>query len=128
MRWLPRPGLLLLAVLLVTPAACRKATPPPAPADISQPVSSAPAVSPLIPAAPIAGTVPELPKGLQLRVEPSVLKLPRGGSARVKLIAVRTGYQGPVSLELGNLPGQVTAVKATLAPADTVREIEVKAA
>src|SRR5262249_55061784 len=109
MRLLARPGLLLLAVVIVTPAACRKATPPPDPTNTPRPAPPPPPARPTLAPTPRGpGATPPLPQGLQLRAEPAVLRVSPGGSARVKLVAVRAGYQGPVSIELGDLPGQVT--------------------
>jgi hypothetical protein len=64
-----------------------------------------------------------------LRVEPTVLTLAPGDKAKAKVIAVRkAGYQGPIEVELRNLPANVTAPKATIAMGQTAVEIEVTAA
>jgi hypothetical protein len=52
---------------------------------------------------------------LALQVEPAVLKLTPGGKGTIKVQATRKGgYQGPIALELKNLPANVTAAKATI--------------
>jgi hypothetical protein len=64
-----------------------------------------------------------------LQVEPAVLKLTPGGKAKLKVTAVRKGgYQGPIAVELKNLPANVTAAKGTIAMAQNSAEIEVTAA
>jgi hypothetical protein len=64
-----------------------------------------------------------------LQAELAVLKLAAGGKAKVKVTAVRkAGYQGPIAVELRNLPANVTGSKATIAMGQTVAEIEVTAA
>jgi hypothetical protein len=64
-----------------------------------------------------------------LRVEPAVLKLTPGGKTKAKVTALRrAGYQGPIEVELHNLPPNVTAPKATIAMGQTAAEIEVTAA
>jgi hypothetical protein len=64
-----------------------------------------------------------------LQAEPAVLKLIPGGKAKVKVTAARKGgYQGPIAVELKNLPPNVTAAKATIAMAQSAVEIEVSAA
>lgn len=65
----------------------------------------------------------------ELQVEPTVLKLAPGGKVKVKVTAVRkAGYQGPIEVELRNLPANVTAPKATIAMGQTAVEIEIAAA
>lgn len=64
-----------------------------------------------------------------LQIEPAPLKLTPGDKAKLKVTAVRKGgYAGPISLELRNLPANVTAAKATIAQGQTATEIDVTAA
>jgi hypothetical protein len=64
-----------------------------------------------------------------LKVAPAVLKVEIGAKAKMKVLATRKGgYQGPIALELRNLPANVTAPKATIAMAEAATEIEVSAA
>ncbi len=70
----------------------------------------------------------QLPAPFELRVEPSPLKLTPGSKTKVKVTATRTSYQGPITVELRNLPAQVTAPKATIDMGQTTVEIEVTAA
>jgi hypothetical protein len=64
-----------------------------------------------------------------LKVEPAPLKLPQGGKAKLKITATRkAGYQGPINLELRNLPANVAAPKAAIEMAQTAVEIEISAA
>jgi hypothetical protein len=77
--------------------------------------------------APPVSLVLTLPFTLQ--TEPALLKLMQGGKAKVKVTAVRkAGYQGPIAVELRNLPANVTASKATIAMGQSAAEIEVTAA
>jgi hypothetical protein len=80
-------------------------------------------------------TVTALPVSLvlalpfDLNVEPSPLKLVAGEKAKVKVTAVRKGgYQGPIEVELKNLPANVSAPKATIGMGETSTEIEVAVA
>ncbi len=54
------------------------------------------------------------PAPFELKVEPVPLKLTPGSKTTVKVTATRKGYEGPISVELRNLPAQVTAAKATI--------------
>jgi hypothetical protein len=77
--------------------------------------------------APAVELVVEVP--FALRFEPAVLQLTPGGKAKLKVLATRKGgYQGPIALELRNLPANVTAPKATIAQGQTTVDIEVAAA
>jgi hypothetical protein len=65
----------------------------------------------------------------ELKVEPAALTLEPGGKAKLKVIATRKGdYQGPIAVELRNLPAGVTAAKATIPMGQGMVEIEVSAA
>lgn len=64
----------------------------------------------------------------ELKVEPAPIKLAPGGKAKVKVTAVRKTYQGPIEVELRNLPANVTAAKVTIAKDQTAAEIEISAA
>jgi hypothetical protein len=65
----------------------------------------------------------------ELKVEPAPVKLSTGEKTKIKVTAVRkAGYQGPIALEVRNLPANVTASKATVAMGQTAAEIEVTAA
>jgi hypothetical protein len=64
-----------------------------------------------------------------LKVEPVPLKLPQGGKSKLKITATRkAGYQGPINVELRNLPANVTAPKAAIEMAQTAVEVEISAA
>jgi hypothetical protein len=64
-----------------------------------------------------------------LTTEPKPLTLMPGGKVKVKVNAVRkAGYQGPIAVELRNLPANVTAPKATIAMGQAFVEIEITAA
>jgi hypothetical protein len=64
-----------------------------------------------------------------LKVEPTALGLKPGGKAKLKVTATRQGgYQGPIAVELRNLPAGVTAPKATIAMGQAMVEVEVSAA
>jgi hypothetical protein len=64
---------------------------------------------------------------LELRVEPAAIKLPPGGTAKVKVTAVRKGYDGPIAVELKNLPLEVDASRATMAKGENSAEITITA-
>jgi hypothetical protein len=64
-----------------------------------------------------------------LKVEPVPLKITQGGKVKLKVIATRKGgYQGPINVELRNLPAKVTAMKGTIAQGQTTVEVEITAA
>lgn len=74
--------------------------------------------------APLVVTLP-----FELKVEPAPVKLTVGAKVKVKVSAVRKGgYQGPIAVEVRNLPANVTAAKATIAPGQAQVEVEVTAA
>jgi Bacterial pre-peptidase C-terminal domain len=63
-----------------------------------------------------------------LKVEPTALKIPQGGKAKIKITATRkAGYQGPIDLEVRNLPAKTTAPKANIAMGQDSAEVEVTA-
>jgi hypothetical protein len=65
----------------------------------------------------------------ELKVEPATLTLKPGGTAKLKVVATRKGgYQGPIAVELRNLPAGVTAAKATIPMGQGMVEVEVSAA
>jgi hypothetical protein len=64
-----------------------------------------------------------------LKVEPAMLSLPQGGKGTLKVVATRHGgYDGPVAVELRNLPAKVTAAKAVIAKGQSTAEVVVTAA
>ncbi len=64
-----------------------------------------------------------------LKIEPAALKLAPGAKMKLKILATRKGgYQGPIAVELRNLPANVTAPKATIAMGQNLVEVEVSAA
>ena len=64
-----------------------------------------------------------------LQVDAAPVKLLPGGKAKIKVSATRNGgYQGPITLEVRNLPGFVTAAKMTLAAGQDAAELELSAA
>jgi hypothetical protein len=73
---------------------------------------------------PLVVTLP-----FDLKVEPAAVKVVPGGKVKVNVSAVRKGgYQGPIAVEVRNLPANVTAAKATIPPGKTQVEVEVTAA
>jgi hypothetical protein len=63
-----------------------------------------------------------------LKVEPVPFKLGQGKKAKVKVTAARKGgYSGPITVQLRNLPANVTANPATIAAGKESVEIEVTA-
>jgi hypothetical protein len=63
-----------------------------------------------------------------LRVEPVPLTLTPGAKARLTVLAVRNRYDGPINVELRNLPAKVTAGKAVIPPGQGRVEVELAAA
>jgi hypothetical protein len=64
-----------------------------------------------------------------LKVEPAPLQVTQGAKAKLKVTAVRKGgYKGPITVQLRNLPANVTAPAATIAAGQTAVDIEVSAA
>jgi hypothetical protein len=65
----------------------------------------------------------------ELRVDPMALQIAAGAKSKLKVSATRKGgYQGPISLEVLNLPVNITAAKASIAMGQTAAEIELTAA
>lgn len=63
-----------------------------------------------------------------LAVEPAALKLTQGAKVKLKVTAARKTYQGPIAVELRNLPANVTAGKALIPMGQNAVEIELAAA
>jgi hypothetical protein len=64
----------------------------------------------------------------ELKAEGVPLKITQGGKAKLKVTVARKGYQGPITVEVKNLPGNVTAAKATIAKDQAAVEVDVSAA
>lgn len=77
-------------------------------------------------AAPASLVVVVVP--FELKVEPTPLKIQQGAKLKLKVTAARRAYQGPIVLEVRNLPTGVTAPKATIPQAGTMIEVELTAA
>ncbi len=69
-----------------------------------------------------------VPVPFDLKVEPAMVQLAPGAKVKLKVTATRKTYQGPIAVELRNLPANVTAPKATIAQGQVAVEIEVSAA
>jgi hypothetical protein len=63
----------------------------------------------------------------ELKLEPEVVKIKHGTTAKVKVTTTRKGYQGPIPITLRNLPTAVTAPKAAIAKGENSVEIELNA-
>jgi hypothetical protein len=61
--------------------------------------------------------------GLELKVEPALIKVGQGGSVMVKVTAARKGYTGPIEVELRNLPAELESTKRTIAEGENSVEI-----
>ena len=55
------------------------------------------------------------------------MKLTNGGNARVKVLAMRKGYEGAIAIELRDLPNGMTADKVSIGKREDRVEIEIKA-
>ncbi len=76
---------------------------------------------------PPANLVLVLP--FELKAEPAPFKLTAGAKAKLKVTAVRKGgYAGPITLQVRNLPPNVTAPAAAIPAGQTQVEIELTAA
>jgi hypothetical protein len=67
------------------------------------------------------------PRAVELKVEPAVIKVVQGGSTVVKVTAVRKGYNGPLSVDLRNLPAELESSKGTIAPDQTSVDLTISA-
>ncbi len=66
---------------------------------------------------------------VEVKAEPTPLMLKIGQKAKLKVTITRKGdFKGPVDIEVKNLPANVTAPKATIAPDKKEAEIELTAA
>lgn len=64
----------------------------------------------------------------QLKADAASLRITPGGKAKLKVSATRLGgYDGPIVIELRNLPANVTAAAATIAKGQVAIEVELTA-
>jgi hypothetical protein len=63
----------------------------------------------------------------ELKVEPAILKVSHGATAKLKVIVIRRGYKGNINLELKNLPKEVRGSPGMIPPDKNDTEIDVKA-
>jgi pectate lyase len=59
-----------------------------------------------------------------LQVDPGSVQPKQGGKVKITVTATRRGYDGPITLDLQNLPTGVTARKATIAQGKTTASVE----
>jgi hypothetical protein len=65
----------------------------------------------------------------ELQVAPTPVKVVQGTKVKIKVTVVRKGsYQGPITLDLQNLPANVTTAKVTIDSGKTEAEMELTAA
>jgi hypothetical protein len=67
------------------------------------------------------------PPLLELKVAPGLVKISQGGTATMKVTAIRKGYMGPIAVELGNLPAEIKAAKVMIPEGQTIVEITLTA-
>jgi hypothetical protein len=68
-------------------------------------------------------------EAFDLKVEPAAVNLTPAGKVKLKVVAARHGgYDGPIAVELRNLPAKVTAGKAEIAKGQDAVDIELTAA
>lgn len=77
-------------------------------------------------APPVSLVVTAVP--FDLKVEPAAVKLVAGRKVKVKVTATRKTYQGPIALEVRNLPAHVTAAKVVIPQGQLSAEVELRAA
>jgi hypothetical protein len=80
------------------------------------------------PSPPFTVKVQAPPPALALKAEPAALTLKPGAKAKLKVTVERKHFAGPVALAVEGLPAKVTAAPATVAPDQTVAEVELTAA
>ena len=51
----------------------------------------------------------------KLKVDPELVKITQGDKIKVRVSALRDGYDGPIVVELANMPGQISGGKGTIA-------------
>lgn len=64
---------------------------------------------------------------VELAIEPKILKLSHSSTAKLKVSAIRKGYQGPIALEVRNLPKGFKAPRVTIPEKMADAEIDVQA-
>jgi hypothetical protein len=62
-----------------------------------------------------------------LKIDSASVSIRQGGTAKVRVSAVRKDYDGPIDVELKGLPGNVTAQKALIAKGQNSVDIELSA-
>jgi hypothetical protein len=67
------------------------------------------------------------PPTFDLKVETSPLTVRQGGKAKLKVVAVRKGFVGPIAVDVHKLPAHVSAAKAVIPAGRNEVEIEVSA-
>jgi hypothetical protein len=77
-------------------------------------------------AAPVSLAVVVIP--FELKVEPAPVTVAPGAKVKLKVVATRKTYQGPITLALRNLPAGVTAPAATIPQGQAQVEVELTAA
>ena len=75
---------------------------------------------------PVSLTVAAAP--FDLKVLPAAIKIKQGEKVKVKVMVTRRKYQGPISVELRNLPAKVDAMKGVIPQGQAMLELEVSAA
>jgi hypothetical protein len=68
------------------------------------------------------------PLPFELKAEMVPLKVKQGDKVKLKITAVRKTYQGPINVELRNLPAKTDAQKGMIAQGQTAVELEVTVA
>ncbi len=58
-----------------------------------------------------------------LKVDPAAVQARPGAKTKITVTATRRGYDGPISLEVRNLPAGVTAAKATIPQGQTTTDV-----
>lgn len=73
-------------------------------------------------------SVPIVVIPFELKAEPAVVAVAPGAKAKFKVTATRKTYQGPLTIEIRNLPANVTATKPVIAQGQVMAEVELTAA
>jgi hypothetical protein len=63
-----------------------------------------------------------------VKVLPAPIQIKQGAKVKIKVMVTRRTYQGPISVELRNLPGKVTATKGVIPQGQAMLELELSAA
>jgi hypothetical protein len=89
-------------------------------------ITSSPITISISAAKPASTSIASAP--FDLSIGPGPVNIVQGGNARLRVTVTRKSYDGPIVVELTNLPSGVTAPKATILAGKTAVDVQVRAA